>query len=356
VEDVREHPGGDGGLGECPPEKIIVDPRLGVRICSEGGYVIDEHIIDGSPEWRQFSSSDVKGLIRASHMPTYARHDGFTPSLTIKPKGEAWKDYRRGIRFHGRRRTQLQQRYGTRRSDRPLIDMLVKSQDLARAVGISSKRVIDNVGWIIHKYYESRRREGEEKKRPIVINEREKWAVAVVALKKVIQAHNFPIAENELYNALAELTDQQTAESVRNYAWKVLVKMNSYGIKAGSLNVRSFGGLTPGNGKISMENRRAITRIAPYVQRLVKELGLPPYIAEKAIGFVRSVVRTHPGKSLSGRKPEAIAAAAVYFVARIYDYDEITQARVAEVFNLSEANVRKALRYLLRDIVVVVGL
>jgi len=360
VEDVWEAPGGDGGVEECPPDRIIVDPSRGVRICKDSGYVIDEGIIDGSPEWRRFSNNDVKGLVRAGHTLTYARHDGMNPGVVYKPKGKAWRDHSlRYRRLTGRYERVRMLRSSVKRSDRPIIDMLMKSQELARAVGINQRHVIETAGWVIHKYYAARRKEGEAQKRPIVINEREKWAVAVVALKKAIQAYNLPTAENELYQALAELTDPQTAENVKNYSWKILVKMNNYGIKVKPNRPGMRPSMLPagrrGNGRISLENQRALTRITPYVRRLVQELGLPPYLAEKAVKFVQSVVSAHPGKSLSGRKPEAIAAAAVYFIARIFDYNEITQARVAEVFGLSEANVRKALRYLLRDVVVLVG-
>ncbi|MEB3773469.1 MAG: hypothetical protein GSR86_00905, partial [Desulfurococcales archaeon] len=68
--------------------------------------------------------------------------------------------------------------------------------------------------------------------------------------------------------------------------------------------------------------------------------------------FVRTVVENN--KSLIGKRPEIIAAASVYLVARLYGYENVTQKVVAEIVGAKESNVRKIYRFLMDNTVVMV--
>ncbi|MGC9071232.1 MAG: hypothetical protein ACP5HK_00830, partial [Acidilobus sp.] len=75
-------------------------------------------------------------------------------------------------------------------------------------------------------------------------------------------------------------------------------------------------------------------------------------LTQQAVEFIRKSLEA-PGKTPYGKKPEALAAAAVYLVARLNGY-EVSQTDVAEVVNLKESTVRKLYRFLMDGMVVVV--
>ncbi|MCE4609078.1 MAG: hypothetical protein GSR72_01210 [Desulfurococcales archaeon] len=60
-------------------------------------------------------------------------------------------------------------------------------------------------------------------------------------------------------------------------------------------------------------------------------------------------------KPLPGKKPEAIAAAAVYLTARLMNFD-VSQKEVADIVWIKESNVRKAFRFLIEDLTIMVYL
>ncbi len=345
------NPGPAVGAGDelCPPEDRIFDPQRGIRICRSTGRVISENVISDAPEWRRFPNGDVKGSPRSGSRLSYSVHD-LNAGAVVVPRGKAWRDYMRSSklrrRLAGSRRSRFSPIGGrVRRSERSLVDMITKALILLEQLEIHNVRNIkDVVGQMIHAYYENRKRRGEEARKTVVINEKERWAVAVAAVKKAIRKYNLAIAENEIYEKVLEFKPDFKPEELKNHEWRVLRRMSEYGIDIPS---------TPSGSIGPRGSRRAVERVNKYVTRLLVNLGLPIRLQVPAMKFLEIALRH--GKSLSGRKPEAVAAALVYLIARIHGYDHITQRVVAEEFKLSEANVRKAFRYLLEDMVIVVG-
>ncbi len=349
-------PAGEEGAGsKC--RRVVYDHARGIKICADTGEVIKEGLIDGRPEWRRFSSTgESKGMVRAGTTLTHSVHDGFSPQLVITPKGKAKRDFRRHIQIRRGGRTRNIRslvRGGVitpsdGREDAPLKSMLIAAHRLLRALDLHTNNMTEMVGWVLQAYYWERKKEGEEKRRNVVITTRERLAAAVVAIKKVTEHLTIPMSENEIYAALKDQFPTVNVEEVRSQAWNVLKRMNRYGI-ASRLRVRYNRSLV---GMYTHSGARALNRITPFIQRLVRELDLPQSVANTAVKFVRAAL--HMGKRFDGKKPEAIAAAAVYFAARILNYEDVTQKRVAEVFGLTETNVRKAYRKLIEDTVVVV--
>jgi len=324
----------------CKPENIITTPD-GIKVCSTNGMVISDSILDDRPEWRYYpSKGEKKGLERSSKPLTFSQHDGGV--------GAELRVRRKKFYNLSRIRQMRKRRYKApvQRSEIPLINTfslmhkIVAALNLPRAQAYS---ILEMAGTIIRKYFEERRTRGEEANKTTIISKRERAAVTIVALRKALSIHNLPIGENELYAAASLEVPEANTPEFKNYVWKITMRMNEYGIHT----IPKIGRQVPGI-------KARLNRIETFVVRLLAELGLPMSLRLPTMKFLEAVAKA--GKSLWGRRPEAVAAAAVYLIARLNGYERVTQKLVASVYNLSEANVRKTFRYLIEDIVIIVGL
>ncbi len=343
----------------CDPRDVVVDQVSGQRICATTGEVIDEFLPDEGGEWRRYKNGEVKGYQRAQAITSYVTPDANAPTHIVRPKGKAtrWEF----SRLRSRRRGVTSRIQGTVLRDRDktsLSKIYNYMGEIIRELNMPRRNEILNLaGWIIQAYYRNRKREGEENNRNIIMPEREKWAVAMVALKKALETFNQPLSEKELLRATAAASGRYSEEELRSQMWRVLKRINEYGITKEAFRSRVIA-IQSITSRTSADtySLRVLKRINSFIDRLVRELGLDMQVGRMALKFVRAYLESGNGRSsLYGRKPEFIAAAAVYFAARILDYN-ITQKQVADVFHLSEANVRKTLRLLLSDRVVVVFL
>jgi len=307
-------------------------------VCAETGAVIADASLDDRPEWRYYpSKGEKKGLERSSKPLSFAQHDGGI--------GAELRARKRKFGSLSRARLLRKKRYKAPvgRRDVPLIDAFMLMHRIVGGLNLPrSQSILEIAGTIVRKYFEERRRRGEEANKTTIISSRERAAVVIAALKKAISLHNLPIGENELYEAASVEIPEANTPEFRNYVWKIMMRMNEFGIYS----------VPRGRAPVSGIKAR-LARIEGYVVRLLIELGLPPSLRVPTMKFLEAVART--GKSLWGRRPEAVAAAAVYLIARLNGYEHVTQKLVASVYNLSEANVRKTFRYLIEDIVIIVG-
>ena len=86
----------------------------------------------------------------------------------------------------------------------------------------------------------------------------------------------------------------------------------------------------------------------------MSELELEREVYKLALEFVKASLSS--GKNLYGKKPETIAAAAVYLAARLYGHENVNQSSIARVVKIKESNVRKLYRYLMDGVVVLVAI
>ena len=324
---------------DCRPEDIIVTIE-GQRVCRSNGTVISEASLDDRPEWRYYpSKGEKKGLERSTRPLTFAQHDGGVGAeLRVKRKGYKGLSRASLLRRKSRYKAPVQ------RNEIPLIESFTMMHRIAGSLNLPRRQsILEVAGSIVRKYFERRRREGEEANKTTIIRSRERAAVIIVALKKALALHNLPIGENELYNAASIEIPEASTQEFRNYVWRIMKRMSDYGITSVPRTSYAVPGI-----------KARLTRIEGFVVRLLADLGLPMNLRPPTMKFLEAVVRA--GKSLYGRRPEAVAAAAVYLIARLNGYEHVTQKLVASVYNLSEANVRKTFRYLLEDIVIIVGL
>ncbi|MCE4601479.1 MAG: hypothetical protein F7C38_08015 [Desulfurococcales archaeon] len=325
---------------ECTQEDIIVTPE-GIRVCAKDGRVLSSVDFDDRPEWRTFpKKGESKGLQRSSRPLTFSYHNaGVGAELKIRRK--------RGFSRSSARLVNARRgfyRVSASRRERAQIETFTLMHRIVGQLDIPKYASVTEVaGRIIKRYLEMRRAEGEMANKTTIINSREKLALVIAAVRKALALHNLPVGESELYEAAANEAPEARSPSFKRYVWKIMTKINSYGIVPPvHYSYSSISGV---------QNR--LKRIDRYIIRLLDELDLPMTLRLPANKFLETVMKT--GKSLYGRKPEAIAAAVVYLIARLHGFEHVTQKTVANVYKLSEANVRKTFRYLLEDTVIIVG-
>jgi len=329
---------GGQGVVDCPPEEIVVTPE-GLRVCLVDGRVIGSVSFDDRPEWRRFpKKGESKGLERGSRPLTFSFHNGgvgaelkITRRRGLTRSSIRLKNMKRGV-----------YRITATRKERALIETFTLMHRILKSLDVpKSNAVAEVAGKIIKKYLEERRAEGKRANKTTIINSKEKLAVVIAAIRKALIIHNLPIGESELYEAAANEAPEARTQEFRNYVWKIMKRMSDYGVVPA---YHMYGRPTA---------RSRLMRVDRYVVRLLSTLDLPLTLRTPALRFLETAMKS--GKSLWGRKPEAVAAAVVYLVARLHGYENITQKTVASVYKLSEANVRKTFRYLLEDMVMIVG-
>ena len=296
---------------DCPEDQII-ENEDGKRVCRDSGIVVSEQTITGQPDWR-YVDKGVKGLQRASGRVTYTTHHQGTqveyvrhgrPSVHRRPG-----KFARSIRFAR-----------VLKSDRPLVDMLTR---LRRAVEILELpyKAHDTASRLISYHI--------KRKRPA--NEREKNALVAAALHRAVMVHNLDTPMSRILEVL-DVKEQEL--------WRAKKKM----VETGAMYIVR---LHP-----EPHGKRLVNRVFTYIGKICGTLNLPPIVYRASMEFVRTVVENN--KSLIGKRPEIIAAASVYLVARLYGYENVTQKVVAEIVGAKESNVRKIYRFLMDNTVVMV--
>ena len=248
---------------------------------------------------------------------TWTRHDKGVGAVLVEPKPSR----------NPLRRVPRGPRYtGVRRRDVPLVTALRVLREAAGSLGLSAS-VTETAAMILSRFMEGRRGYGGfSGPEPLV----------AAALLKACEIHNVAVARGEVLEAL--------------------------GIDEGKLwtatrLLSESGALKPLRAVLTRNGRR-LERTYQFVDRIVGELGLPGEVAELARKVVEASLRAErrPGlrKDLHGKKPEAVAAAAVYLAARLLGREDVTQRAIGEVVRLRESMVRKHYRYLMDGIVILV--
>ncbi|MEN2999963.1 MAG: hypothetical protein ABDH61_05255, partial [Acidilobaceae archaeon] len=277
-EEVVEEAGGRSF--SCENLVATEDGRL---ICADTGEVMVENMIADEPE--RFFKDDPKSLPRIGKANTNTRHDkGIGAQLERKRESNPLN-----------RSSMLRERIREGRvskRDASLITTLKMANDLCSRLQLP-KTAREDVGYIISTYFAGERVSGDRERRCIV----------AAAVLKVIQLYNLGIARNEVLELMGATED---------CVWKATNKLHKKGVtREYNRNMYRQGG-----------HRRLLERVETYVNGLVSEIlpddGLREVVRRDSMRFVETAIRS--GKNLYGKRPETIAAAAVYLVARLYGY------------------------------------
>ncbi|WP_048812753.1 TFIIB-type zinc ribbon-containing protein [Acidilobus saccharovorans] len=300
----------------CPRcgSKLVDDN--GVLVCPNCGYIYDGNELSDGPEWRSLSNGNVKGVERASYSNDPLMHDLGIGNLRMSPARS---------RSPLMRVRNLRMRIGSShpllKGEAPLVNMFSIAKKAASAFELSDSAK-DALGQVLHAY-------AERAKKPIG---RDVNKVVAAALEKVVEVYNLSISKGEI-ESFFEIDD--------NDLWDGLKKLND----VGALDMLKVVVASEGQGRV-------LERSFTYINRIASSLSLPQQVVQDSLNFIRKSLGV-AGKTPYGKKPEALAAAAVYLVARLNGY-EISQSDVAKVVGIKESTVRKLYRFLMDNMVVVV--
>ncbi len=310
-------------LNRCPRcgSSNIISTLDGKLVCQNCGLVINENLLADKPEWRSYNEKGIqntRGIERASQTETLLRHDKGGGALTFTPPKS------RNIlkAFNSRR---ISMRHATSRSEMPQIAMFSLANKLTEYFNLP-KSASQTLGLILHEYIE--KNGGSVGK--------DKEAIIAAAFAKVVELYNLNISQSEI---------EEFMGIDNNKLWEGKKKLNDLGIlpKYRFIESENYGYIN--------SNDRMLTRVVTYINRIVSSLNLNQNIIEQSISFVKESLSS--GKNLYGKKPEAIAAAAVYLVSRLNGYD-ISQKEIADTVSIKESTVRKLYKFLITNMTVVV--
>ncbi len=229
------------------------------------------------------------------------------------------------------------------RKDEALRDMLAKAAETLRRLG-EDRVLSSDVAYIIQAYYKARRM-SKENGGTAVINSRERWGVVFYAISKASSLRNRPIPEKQIIDVIREIDPSVDEDTLKSMKWRVSRRVSEFGIINKLVRAQN----TP---MARSGVRNSVARVKTFILSITRAMNLDMKVALAASKFVETAVKD--GKTLEGRRPEAVAAAAVYLMARIAGNDWITQQAVAREAMVKEANIRKTFKYLLKDYVIIV--
>ncbi|MEM0491225.1 MAG: transcription initiation factor IIB family protein [Acidilobaceae archaeon] len=304
----------DDSIERCPGEVVIT--QEGYVVCSSTGEVLDVNIISDEPE-RMFKD-DGRSVSRVGDPITFTQHD-LGIGVTLRPQKPS-NPLKRTSGILAKRIKEAR----VAKKDIYKVSILKKANEIASILALS-KTAKEDIGYIINSYLDKEKISGVKEQRCIV---------AAVILK-IIEKYNLCITKNEVLELLD--VDQECVWDATNklYSKGVFSKINRH--------IYTEGG-----------SRRLVDRVETYINRLVSDLKLEDSVKKDALEFLRVALKS--GKTLYGKKPETVAAAIVYLVARLHGYENISQSTVAERVKIKESNVRKLYRYLMDGMVVMVPL
>lgn len=91
----------------CPPDKIVIDHQLGIKVCSETGEVLAENIISDEREWHAYTPEEKHRRPRAGDIVSYAKPYLGVRAALAPPRETVGKRISRAARGVRRERVKL---------------------------------------------------------------------------------------------------------------------------------------------------------------------------------------------------------------------------------------------------------
>jgi len=273
---------------ECNSINMSIDEKRGEVVCKSCGLVLDENMVDTSPEWREFSE-DGEDRRRAGAPSTFTRADmgtgtqiGTASELYNLPGGQRRK-FMRLRQWHNRSSTSL---------ERNLKYALVEMKRVASLLNIPPS--IEEEAARIYNLAV----------RKALVRGRSMESVVVGAIYIASRRFNLPRSLNEI----CKLTGANKREVGKTYRFI-----------ARSLGVR----LLPSGP-------------AEYIPKFANKLGFNSSTQTKAVEILKKAQNI---ELTSGRGPIGLAAASLY-VASLMTGEKRTQREIADVVGVTEVTIR----------------
>jgi len=298
----------------------VVD-EFGNVICVDTGRVIGAEL-DVGPEWNVARDRE-KGVdrTRASVRFTYTHH-AQREHVSLEALGPARSRRLRMLRAcRGGRR--CGHKVGFTYPERVQFDHFKLLRDAAQILDLP-REIQETAGMILHLYF-SRTEKPRPSKAPQLV---------AAAVKEAMDLHGYTMPISRILDAF---------NITKSDLWRGTRALSEAGVLGSlwSVNYRM------GRGRLS----RHIEMTKNFIIKAVGDLHLPMEVAMLANDIIDKIVEM--GKGLEGRRPEALAGAAVYLAARLYGY-RVSQREVARVLSVMESTIRKQFRFILSDLVIIV--
>lgn len=281
---------------ECGSKHIFEDAVKGEKVCAKCGLVLEESMVDSSPEWRAFDEEQRSRRTRGGAPLTHTKHDKGLTTEIGRGKGELFK-VTPSKRAQYYRLTKWQKRLVASK-DRNLSFALSELQRLISFLGLT-RSVHEEVA----KKYEQAVDRG-------LVRGRSMESVIAALLYAVCRELNTPRTLEEI----AEAIGIERREIGRTYRYI-----------ARELNVR----ILPSPPQ-------------DYIPRFASMLGLSDSIQANATRFLKEAKKN---EVTSGKGPTGVAAAAIY-IAAVLGGEKRTQREIADAIGVTEVTIRNRFKEL----------
>jgi transcription initiation factor TFIIB len=281
---------------ECGSTYFEEDKTRGEMVCAKCGLVLEEAMIDSSPEWRAFDDEQISKRTRAGAPLTFTKHDKGLTTEIGRGRGELFKVIP-SKRAQYYRLTKWQKRL-VESKDRNLSFALSELQRLVSFLGLP-KSVHEEVA----KNYERAVDRG-------LVRGRSMESVIAALLYTVCREMETPRTLEEI----AEASGVERREIGRTYRY------------------------------IARELRMRILPAMPqdYVPRFASMLGLSDKVQALATRFLEQAKKN---EATSGKGPTGVAAAALY-IAAVLEGEKRTQREIADAIGVTEVTIRNRFKEL----------
>lgn len=281
---------------ECGSTYFSEDRTRGERVCAKCGLVLEESIIDTSPEWRAFDEEQISKRTRTGAPLTFTKHDKGLTTEIGRGRGELFKvTPRKRAQYY--RLTKWQKR-------------LVESKDRNLSFALSElQRLISFLG-LPRSVHEEVAKKYEQAVDRGLVRGRSMESVIAALLYTICREMVTPRTLEEI----AEASGVERREIGRTYRY------------------------------IARELGMRILPALPkdYVPRFASMLGLSDKVQALAIRFLEEAKKI---EASSGKGPTGVAAAALY-IAAVLKGEKRTQREIADAIGVTEVTIRNRFKEL----------
>ncbi|MBR9682667.1 MAG: transcription initiation factor IIB [Candidatus Aenigmarchaeota archaeon] len=285
---------------ECGSGLFHDDSTHGERVCAKCGLVLEEAMVDASPEWRAFDQEQRSKRTRAGAPLTHTKHDKGLTTEIGRGRGELFK-VAPSKRAQYYRLTKWQKR-------------LVESKDRNLSFALSElQRLVSFLG-LPRSVHEEVAKKYEQAVDAGLVRGRSMESVIAALLYAVTRELGTPRTLEEI----SEASGVERREIGRTYRY------------------------------IARELHIRILPAPPqdYVPRFSSMLGLSDKVQAKAIRFLKLAKKN---EVTSGKGPTGVAAAALY-IAAVLEGEKRTQREIADAIGVTEVTIRNRFKELIEKL------
>ncbi|MHA2089267.1 MAG: transcription initiation factor IIB [Candidatus Kariarchaeaceae archaeon] len=294
---------------ECGSRSLVLDHTRGELACRECGTVVDDMIIDDSPEWRAYSSEERDSRSRVGSPTTYTIHDkGLSTQIGTEDRdafGRKLTPQQRN-RFYRLRKWNSRSRIHSS-NDRNLTKAMRELDRLSSQLVLP--RAVKETASIIYR------------------NALKANLIRGRSIEEMISAAVYAAArQRHLPRTLDEIAGHSRINKKElGRAYRLL--------------------LTELNLNIPLADP------INYITRFATELGLEGLVTKEAREIM---IKAKEKRLLMGKDPVSLAAAAIY-ISGILHNKQLTQQGIAEIAGVTEVTIRNRYKELVRKLEIVPG-